>query len=323
MMKALSNPNGKFELNVDKTTVSMSSITSDPGGFMLPGFAPIQTQNNFIASSLNTFTLGADSHGIVRYTDWTSPTSSGAAARADGYAAGESVAAWTGYSAALENISDSIPVHLEALRDVALMESELNNFLTNNLQVKEDSLLYSGDGNTPNIKGLYTYATAFDAAAFISAGGFAPASAGLYDLVVSMAAQIMKASKYMVNVVYINPYDALRMKLVKDTNGQYLFPMYIQTAGGLTMIDNIRVIQSNSVTVNTLVLGDSRMFRRYVGENINLSMGYNASGDFTKRIITILANMAELFLIRTAEQDSLLKSTDITADIAAITGATA
>ena len=184
-------------------------------------------------------------------------------------------------------------------------------------------MLYSGSGSSPNIKGLYTYATAFDAAAFISAGGFAPASAGLYDLVVSMAAQIMKASKYMVNVVYINPYDALRMKLVKDTNGQYLFPMYIQTAGGLTMIDNIRVIQSNSVTVNTLVLGDSRMFRRYVGENINLSMGYNASGDFTKRIITILANMAELFLIRTAEQDSLLKSTDITADIAAITGATA
>lgn len=313
-----SGKSGSYSLEVDKTTVAMSAITDDPAGVMLPGVSPIQTQRNTIANSLNTFQMGADSHGIVRYTDWTTATS-GADSRSDGSAAGESVAEWTGYNESLKNISDSIPVQLEALRDVAMMESELKNFLNNNLQVKEDSLLYSGTGISPSIKGLYTYATAFDAAAYVAAGGYTPSESNLYDLVIAMAAQIMKASKYTVDTVYLNPYDAIRLKLEKDKNGQYLFPAFmVTTLGGPMVLDNIKVVQSNSVTVNTCVVADSTYLRRYVGENIEITMGYNTSGDFTKRIITILANMAELLLVRTAEQDCMLKSTDLTSDIAGI-----
>jgi hypothetical protein len=50
-----------------------------------------------------------------------------------------------------------------------------------------------------------------------------------------------------------------------------------------------------------------------------IEIGYNLTGDFSKRILTILGNLEASLLIRNAEVDAFLKSTDIDADINAIT----
>ena len=171
----------------------------------------------------------------------------------------------------------------------------------------------SGDGNAPNIKGIYTYATAFNSGAYT---GFKPVAANLYDLVVIMATEIMKNTSYMVDFVILNPADTLKLKLAKDLDGQYLKPFILNG----NQIDNIRIIESASQTINTLTIGDSQMATRYYGEDLTIDVGYDLTGDFSKRIVTILGNMEELLLVRNCEADAFLKSTDIEADVLNITG---
>ena len=115
VLKALeSGSPHKFNMNVNKTTVGLSSISSDPMGFIVPGIAEIQSQKNMIVPSLNSFNIGSDSHGIIYWTDQSTRTNN-AAARSDGSAAAEQVYAWTGYSETIDNVSAMIPVHKEPL----------------------------------------------------------------------------------------------------------------------------------------------------------------------------------------------------------------
>ena len=308
----------KFSLNVNKTAVALTAITSDPMGMFIPGIAEIQSQKNMIVPSLNSFNIGVDSHGIIYWTDQTTRTNN-AAARSDGSAAAEQVYAWTGYSETIDNVSAMIPVHKEALKHISFMEGELKRLLSDDCLTALDAYAYTGTGTAPQIGGIYTRATAFDAAAYIAAGGFTPSGAGIYDLVLSMAMQIEKATKYMVDKVWLNPYDVGRLRLAKDKNDNFLFPQYALGNGGDLYIGKVKVIEANSVTVNTCVVGDSRKATMYTSGNVEIEIGYDLTGDFSKRILTILANMEASLLIRNAEVDAFLKSTNITNDIAAIT----
>jgi len=307
--------NHKFKVDsgiIPKTTIGLASITSDPMGMFLPDWAVIQSQKNAIAPSLNKFSLTADDHGVIYWTDQTTRTNN-AAARSDGSAAAEQVYAWTGYSETVDNISAMVPVHKEALKHISQLENEIKMLLTDDIRVALDNYCYTGTGTAPQIGGIYTRATAFNAATFISAGGFAPKQANLRDLILSMAAQIMKASKYNVDKVWLNPYDALQLKSYKSDLGIYL-PLMVNGK-----VETIEVIEANSVTANTLVLGDSSKARLYDTGSVEIEIGYNLTGDFSKRILTILANMETSLLIRNAEVDAFLKSSDILTDIVGIT----
>lgn len=323
VLKALeSGSPHKFGIDVNKTTVALTAITSDPVGLILPGIAEIQSQKNLIAPSLTPFNIGTDSHGIIYWTDQTTRTNN-AAARSDGSAAAEQVYAWTGYSETIDNVSAMIPVHKEALKHVSWMEGELKRLLSDDCLTALDAYCYTGSGTAPQIGGIYTRATAFDVAAFIAAGGFTPISAGIYDLVTSMAAQIEKATKYMVDKVWLNSYDVLRLRLAKDVDGNFLFPQYALGNGGDLYIGKVKVIEANSVTVNTCVVGDSRKATLFTSGNVEIEMGYDLTGDFSKRILTLLANMEASLLIRNAEAGAFLKSTNISNDIAALSAPSA
>jgi hypothetical protein len=308
---------------VQKTTIGLASITDDPMGMFLPDWAVIQSQANRIAPSLTPFTLTPDDHGVIYWTDQTTRTNN-AAARSDGSAAAEQVYAWTGYSETVDNISAMVPVHKEALKHISILENEIKMLLNDDIQVALDDYCYTGSGTAPQIGGIYTRATAFDGAAFVAAGGYTPNDANMYDLIVSMAAQIMKSSKYVVDRAWINPYDALKMKLNKDLNGVYTMPPFvIPSANGPITVSGMQIIEANSVTAGTLVVGDSSKARLYSTGAAEIEIGYNLTGDFSKRILTILGNLEVSLLIRNAEVDAFLKSTDINADIAAIQEATA
>lgn len=321
MLKEMDGMGGKFTMKIPtsaiaKTAVTASSFTSDTRGIYLDGFGRMKTAKTKIAGLFSQFPIGPDSNGIIYYTDQTTATRN-AAARSAGNAAGESVIAWTCYNKTLESISDSIPMHKEVLSRQSQLEAEIRNFIETNLLLKEDSYLVSGTGTTPQIKGIYTYATAFDSAAYT---GLKISKAALMDLIVVMATEIEKDSSYICDTVIINPADALGLTLEKSEDGVRMNIQMLNVDGTMS-IRNIKVITSASQAINTLTIGDFTRARRYYGENITLEFGYNASGDFTKRIITLLGNMEELLLVRNCEADAFLKSTDVATDITNITAA--
>src|SRR5688572_30768510 len=211
---------------------------------------------------------------------------------------------------------DSIPVSKEAFNDVGFIAGEINRFMNLNLQLKIDDLLYDGDGNTPNIKGVYTSAGAFNSATY--AGSVFEAN--ISDLISTVKVDISAArqGKYSANRVLMNPADILKMKLAKGADGHYVLPSLL-SANGMN-VDGLQVIESSQVTADTLLVGDFRFGTIYDLEGVNIEMGW-VNTQFTENVFTVLATQRLGLLIRTVDETAFRKVTGIDAALAAITQA--
>lgn len=323
IIKAMDQMKGSYSLkipvsSITKTTVTPSSITSNSAGMRLMEIGQIATRRTVIPELFAQFRMEDRHNRTVYYTDQEAVTR-GAAGRAVASAAGESAISWIQRSETLKTISDKIPIAKEVIERGFMLEDEIRNFITNNIMLVRDYDFCNGTGSSTTIKGVNTSATEFDSAAYT---GFKPVAGTMYDLIMVMAAEIMAQTKYMVDTVVINPKDINRLKLTKDLNGSMLRPMILTMNGSQIYLDNIRVVESGAQAENTLVIGDFTKGRRYFGENISIDFGYDSSGDFGKRIVTMLGNMEELLLIRTVEADAFLKCSDITTAAGNITSPT-
>jgi HK97 family phage major capsid protein len=188
-----------------------------------------------------------------------------------------------------------------------------------NLRLVEDAALYNGSGVTPIITGIYTYAPTFDAAAYAANAAMPKFEDGnLYDLIAVLRAVIMldKGGKYDPKIVLMNPMDILRYKLLKDAEGRYLLPPFINADG--TVIDGVRVVESSQVVANTLVIGDFDYAWLYDMGGTEVSMGW-VNDQFIKNTFTILAERRLALLVRNSDLDGFRKVTSISAALTAIT----
>ena len=165
--------------------------------------------------------------------------------------------------------------------------------------------MYDGDGVTPNIKGVYTSAPTFVTTPYADT----IEGANLYDLMAVVAADISadRSAKYRANVVLLNPADALRLKLYKTTQGNYLV--------GPFGADGLRIVESSQVTPNTMLVGDFRYGTIYDLEDVVIEMGW-INDQFIKNCITILAEQRLALLIRVADEPAFRKVTNITTALA-------
>jgi len=261
--------------------------------------------------------VSPSSNGVIRYFDQQAITR-GADTVAEAATKPESVITWIERTLSLQKIADSIPVTKESFADVGFIESEVRRLLDVNLSLKEDEQLWDGNGIAPNLKGAFTSAVTFDAAAYAISGKVKAADGTLYDLLAILRVELSNAkqSKYMPTAVVMNPSDVLRYKLAKGTDGHYVLPPFISADG--TIIDGMRVIESSQVTINTMLVGDFRYGTIYDLEGVTVSMGF-INAQFVQNAMTILAEKREGLLIRDVDVDAFLKVIDIDAAIVAIT----
>lgn len=251
--------------------------------------------------------VGSGSNGVIRYADWTTATTVRAAAMiAEAGSFPESTAKFTEYSLDLKKIGDTIPISEEVLNDTPRFAAELNNFLNVNIAIVEDTELYSGAGTTTHMKGVYTSAVEYVAAASGITG------ATIYDLIIKMSESMTATagSKYMPNFALMNIVDINKMRLSKDSNENYIMPPFV-TADG-TAVAGITIVESNAVTADTMVIGDSRYGKIYEVEGYNVSTGYTDT-QFAEDLVTLKAKKREALLIRTADEGGFKKETGIAA----------
>jgi len=303
-----------------KAEVLRTSITSDTAAMRLNDIGQIATKRITLPSIMRNVSVSANSHGVIRYFDQSTATRN-ADTRAESTAAPESVLAWTEYSLALEKILDTLPVSHEALTDVDFISNEINNFLSLNVALKEESQMYVGDGNAPNYEGLYTvyatdYTQAIAAADKALTGGVVDAS--LADLIIYVATKITngKDGKYMPNYVLLNPVDFNRLRLKKDANNNYIIPPFMSPDG--MSIGGMKVLESSLVTANTMLVGDFNWATYYQMEGYSLELGYG-DGQFVQDIMLLKARKRGNVLVRNVDLTAFYKVTDITTRITDIT----
>lgn len=318
-----STKNVRLRINADKTVVERASATVSSLGVRLPGMGQLATRALVMESVIPQVKLSAqdvaDSNGVIRYMDVTAETRNAAEVAEKGTKP-ESAIAWQEYTASLQTIADTIPVTKQAYRNLSFVAGEIERLLKRNHALRKDQQLYSGDGNAPNIKGLYTYASAATLASLPGYG--ATEGANIYDLISSLKTYVSNKSdgtgaqsKYMPNFCLMNPVDTYKQKVLKATDGHYLLPPFV-SADGMT-VDGVRVIETPVVTAGTLLLGDANFATTYIEEDVVIEMGW-INDQFVKNQWTVRAEQVLCNLVRNADVGGFVKITDIDAAIAAL-----
>lgn len=305
---------GQYD-TVIKTNYTRSSVTSNPMGQMLPDYGLIGNAKFGLYDAFPKIPVGPESNGVIRYIDQTTGTRN-AAATAEGSALPESAVAWQGYTLPLEKIGTTIPITEEALRHTARLAAEVEMFLQTDVRTAIESNLATGNGSTPNLKGIYTSATVYTAAAANIT------DANIFDLLVKMGESITGdttyGGKYQPNVAFMNISDINKMKLKKDANYNYIIPPFVSRDG--QVVNGYTIIGSPFITANTCVLGDSRFAKIYEESGYLFDIGYNLTGDYAKDILTMKAKKFMALLTRTADVTGWRKSTNIETDVNTIGG---
>lgn len=308
---------GAMILNVPmthKTITVNSSITSDAGGYMIPGFDDYPVPAMGLQAAFTIRPLPVNHHGIIRFTYESTHTENGGFT-AEGSAATSDVHAWTSSYVTVEKVFAHEKISYEALNDVTDMSAALQRLLATTLWQKRETGLCYGNGTPPQIYGLYTNATAFDYAAW---SGITTKSANLYDLAMLLKSEISRlyGGKFLANVVCLNPTDLLDAQWNKASNGQYILNPFVSPDG--MNIGGMRVVVSPAITANTMMVGDSRFAELYLADNVEIEVGYN-DDDFKSDLVTMKAR--HRLAVKMSPNDKLgwYKVASISAALTAIT----
>ena len=209
-------------------------------------------------------------------------------------------------TAKVEKIAVWIKVSKEALADIKFLRAEINTELRELIDLKLDEQILSGDGVSPNLKGILPVVPTFAA---VSTLALAVPTPNRFDVIMAAVAQIA-AANFTANTVVLNPADYYAMQLVKDGEGRYLMPPF-STVDGMN-IAGLRVVANNGVAVGTFLVGDFKKASLAIREDVNIQVGY-VNDDFTKNLVTILAEMRAVLYIKTNWLNAFVKGTFATA----------
>lgn len=303
----------KVSFYVPKTNVTTSSITSDPTTYVIPGFNDTALKANTIEETWRALGLvqdiPADSHGVISYTDLTTRTNN-AAMTAEASVYPENAYAWTGYTKTIEKAIASIPVTWEALTDIPQMQATINRLIAADVVAVKEQQLWSGTGTAPQVQGIYTAAQT----ASPSGTSITNSDPNIFDLALWMRNYIWEnyGGKFMPNVMIMNPGNALQAKWTKASDGQYVGNPFLSPDG--MQLAGMRIIESGYVTANTMLVGDLRYARLYIGNGVEIEVGLDGN-DFTYDLYTVKARQRFCVVIPSVDTYGLLKSTDIATDL--------
>lgn len=265
-----------------------------------PGLTRIQRRNPFLREIV---TVRPVSSNLVAWAEQANADPGVAGTTAEGAAKTQTDFDIVEASKKVEKITAYIKVSKEALDDIGYLNSEIRTELLELINLKLDEQILSGNGTTPNLEGILSYATAFSVAGTDLSLGVD--NANNFDVIRAAAWQVM-SNNFMPNYVLVNPVDAAVMDLTKATDGHYIMPPFANVNG--QVIAGLRVIENNGVTAGTYVVGDFTKSNLGIREDVNIQVGYE-NDDFTKNLVTILAEMRGVHYIKSNQTGAFVTST--------------
>lgn len=171
-------------------------------------------------------------------------------------------------------------VTTEMLADLPQLISYIQNNLMRRMDIVMENQLFAGDGIGDNLKGLYEYDTPFAAGALANTVD----DANEFDVIEAMAYQVEIAFG-VANVVFVHPSTVARMKMLKDSNGNYIYPRWASPDG--LNVAGVRVVSTTMVTAGNFIGGDLTVVNVLFREILNIQIGLDGN-DFTQNKKTML-----------------------------------
>lgn len=176
-------------------------------------------------------------------------------------------------------IAHSMKVSRQALSDVSMLRSMIDQRLLYGLAFQEENQLLNGDGTGQNLSGLITNATAY-------APAFAPKAETVIDKL-RLAMLQAALAEYPATGHVMHPTDWARVELTKDGNDNYIIGD--PQGSAQPMLWRLPVVETQAISVDKFLTGafqlGAQIFDRW---DASIETGYE-NDDFTKNLVTILA----------------------------------
>ena len=274
--------------------VTSASVIDSTASYWVNGIGKQPVRRIFLDSMFAQGGVGIESGGTITYWDQNTLTRN-AENVAECGTIPESDIDWKEYSIQFTKVADSIPICAEALEDYAFIESEVRNFLLENILLQNDVNILAN---------IDTASQTWVAGVF--AGTITTPST--YDVIKVGKSQVENSGEnnaYSPNVVLMNPTDYTAMMLAKTTDGQYLYPMYMQTSE--MVVDGMMIVTSSLVTQDTMYILDSSKGTIYNMRGLSIDMASEHADDFLHDRIRLRATLRKAFLIRNVNANAFLK----------------
>ena len=162
------------------------------------------------------------------------------------------------------------------------------------------------------MNGIYTQASAFVAAT----APIAVDNANLVDVLRTASTQVKIANQEAPTYILLHPTDVLGLLQIKRSTTDKAYIDALQMVAGSLSLDGIPIIETTLVTVDTYLIGDFRKATVYDKGSLDIKVGYE-NDDFTKNLVTILAEWRGLNVIKTNQTTAFVKGV-ISVDKAAL-----
>ena len=210
-----------------------------------------------------------------------------AAETAEGAAKPESSITFTPTNAPMSTIAHWVKISKQLAADNRALAAYIDLRMIYGVNLKVENQIIQGNGTAPNIAG-------FTKSGNFTAHGYSAASltaAGLlnnrFDLIGKMIGDL-KVAEYGADVIILNPTDWWNIRLAKDSQNRYLLGDPGQVIA--PALFGVPVVSSNAITAdNVLVASLAQAATFYDRESVTIQMSDSDSDNFTKNLITILA----------------------------------
>ena len=205
-----------------------------------------------------------------------------------------------------------IKVSNEMLEDISFIESEIRNELMVELLKAVELQVYNGDNIGENLNGIATQASAFAAGTFAATVD----NANEIDVLTVAVGQIEEAEQSSPTYHFVHPRTITSLRLIKTSTTDKRYVDRLQDVAGSLVLDGISIIKTTLIPVGQYLTGHFPNATLYEKGSIQMNMGYE-NDDFTKNLVTILAEWRGLNLIKTNKRASFVAGVFAT-DMAAL-----
>jgi len=192
----------------------------------------------------------------------------------------ESSITFTLEDAKVPTIAHWLRASRQVLADSAALQNFLQTQLLYGLEVELEDQILNGTGTGANMSGLVTNATAYNRGA----------TGDTRIDTLRKAVTQLEVSEFVPDVMILNPADAEAIDLLKDGELRYLIG---QPAGaGASALWSTPVHKTNAMPAGTFLVGElQRAAAFWTREDARLEMSSHDSDNFTKNMVTILAEL--------------------------------
>ena len=255
----------------------------------------------------------------VKYVDQETVTRGAANVALCGTSNSTTAITWKARDMKVEKVRDYIMICQDMMDDYAFVGGEIQNLLNTSLQLKIDDNFLNGNNSSPNSQSIDNVASTFSAAGSNAETDYTNSVmyATLIDLISVMGAQIRSFglnNMFNPNIVLLNPRDAQLMKLLKDSQRNYikgntLRPSLIQGANSQWYVDGMLVVENSNIPANECYVFDSTKATIYSRPGVGIEFAYQDGTNFQQELVTVKVYERLNMLVRNVDLNAFLHCT--------------